>query len=54
MIFVIGLTIGWCLNIWKMATELMAMETITFTGMLVARIIGIFVGPLGGVLGWIG
>lgn len=40
---------GWCMNIYTIATT---PEISPLTGMMVARIIGIFVAPLGGVLGF--
>lgn len=43
-----GLAIGWGINIYKIITTCCAV----IDGMLVARIIGVFIGPLGGVLGW--
>lgn len=45
---VIGLGfIGWVLNLVQIA------DTDHFTGMLILRAIGIFVAPLGAVLGWV-
>lgn len=40
---------GWCANIYTIATT---PEIFPLTGMMAARIIGIFVAPLGGVLGF--
>ena len=40
---------GWCANIYTIVTT---PEIFPLTGMMVARIIGIFVAPLGGVLGF--
>lgn len=40
--------IGWCLNIYKLAT--MGFDQV---GLLVVRIAGIFIAPLGAFIGWI-
>lgn len=46
--------VGWVMNIVTIIGTLMASgdSAITVTGMLIARVIGIFVFPLGGVLGY--
>lgn len=43
------MAIGWVLNI----IELYNIETLTYNGKEVLRIIGIFVPPIGGIMGWI-
>lgn len=50
MVVVIWLAgvVGWCLNIYKIIGSDFGM----LTGMLVARIIGVFVAPLGAILGF--
>lgn len=48
-IIVLGLLVGWVLNIVKMVHHIDE----TLTGTEVFRMIGIVVAPLGGVLGWI-
>lgn len=40
--------IGWCLNIYKLAT--MGLDPI---GLFVLRIVGLFLAPLGAVIGWV-
>ncbi len=46
---VIGMFIGWVLNI----VALLNIEMFIWSGIQILRIIGIFIFPLGGVLGWI-
>jgi len=46
----IALFIGWCMNLYAVITQLLADSPIT--SMLVLRGIGIFFGPLGGILGY--
>ena len=41
---------GWCANIYKLLTT--GIELASWGGMEIARVIGIFVAPLGAVLGW--
>ena len=45
-LFVVG-AVGWVLNVIAVA------DSVAFSGMLVLRAIGIFIGPLGAVLGYI-
>lgn len=40
--------IGWGLNIYKLVTE----DFLPLTGMVVGRVIGVFLAPLGAILGW--
>lgn len=47
MIVILVAVLGWCLNIFNLAT------TKTLTGMSLLRTIGIFLVPLGSVLGFI-
>ena len=47
VLLIIALVAGWIMNI----IAIVQSEFI-FTGMLIARIIGVFVAPLGAVLGW--
>jgi len=44
---VLGACVGWVLNLVAIA------QVNDFSGMLVLRVIGIFVAPIGAVLGWI-
>lgn len=47
--------IGWVLNIWQVAVGLMALPLISqISGMLVLKLICVFIAPVGGVLGWVG
>lgn len=46
VLFVIG-TIGWVLNIFVVA------NSNEITGMLIVRVVGIFIAPLGAILGFI-
>ena len=48
---VIVLVCGWFLNVHEIY-QLVSTDN-TITGMLIFRCIGIFIAPLGGVLGWI-
>jgi hypothetical protein len=41
---------GWCANVYKLLTT--GLELAQWGGMEIARVIGIFVAPLGAVLGW--
>ena len=45
---VMGLCVGWFINVAK----LLSMEALPLTGLFIVRIIGIFVAPLGGVIGY--
>jgi hypothetical protein len=45
---ILGLGIGWFINVAK----LLSMEALPLTGLFIVRIIGIFVAPLGGVIGY--
>lgn len=45
----VGLVIGWFMNIFKLIDML---GDPALTPMFIARIVGIPVGPLGGILGW--
>lgn len=53
ILWIVGF-IGWCMNIYKGIAVLMAAGEgqLTITGMLIARAIGIFLFPLGGILGY--
>ena len=42
--------IGWIMNIWKIIDSGFVLAE--WGGMQVARVIGVFVAPLGAVLGW--
>lgn len=44
--------IGWVMNIYATVTVLMIDGPLTVTGMLVLRIVGIFLAPIGAVLGY--
>lgn len=46
---VIGLIAGWVMNIITIAHS----DFGTLTGLLVLRVVGIFVAPLGSILGWV-
>lgn len=48
LVLVVGGLIGWILNIVDIANS----DFENVTGMLVLRIIGVFVAPLGAILGW--
>ncbi|HGM6831998.1 TPA: hypothetical protein ACKQCE_000532 [Serratia marcescens] len=48
--FVIAAVIGWIMNIWKIIDSGFVLAE--WGGMQVARVIGVFVAPLGAVLGW--
>lgn len=43
------LAVGWIMNI---AALFSAPAIVAWSGMEIARVIGVFVAPLGGVLGW--
>lgn len=45
-IFAVALIVGWIMNIVAIC------HTQTFSGMLVARVIGIFITPIGSILGY--
>ena len=47
LLVVVALIIGWVMNILKIVAWEESM------GMLVVRAIGVFIGPLGGVMGWL-
>ncbi|WP_447887667.1 hypothetical protein [Serratia fonticola] len=47
---VIAGIIGWIMNIWKIIDSGFVLAE--WGGMQVARVIGVFVAPLGAVLGW--
>lgn len=49
VILVIACVVGWVMNIIK----LVGSDFTTLDGMEVLRIVGIFIGPLGGVLGYL-
>ena len=51
IVFLIGLLLagGWAVNIWKIASA----GFDVMNGMLIARCIGVFIAPLGGVLGFL-
>lgn len=46
---IVALVIGWVMNIIKL---LGSPEVVQWTVLEVLRVVGIFVAPLGGVLGW--
>lgn len=45
-VVIVLLVIGWVMNIVELA------HTTEITGMVVVRAIGVFLAPLGGILGW--
>lgn len=45
----LALVAGWIMNIVKLAES----DFSTITGLLVLRVIGVFLAPIGAVLGWI-
>jgi len=47
-IFMILVAIGWVMNI----VHLVHQESIGFTGETIIRIIGIFLAPIGSIMGW--
>lgn len=49
-IFALGFIPGWIGNVVQLATA----DWSTITGLLVLKAIGVFVAPLGAVLGWVG
>lgn len=48
--FLVGLVGGWILNLY----QLYHMNFDVITGQIVLKVVGIFVPPIGAVLGWIG
>lgn len=48
MLVVMLVVIGWVRNI----IDIVAIVELPMTGMFVLRVVGIFVFPLGGILGW--
>lgn len=48
----VAAVIGWSMNIYSTVVVLWVDGPITITGMLVLRIVGIFLAPLGAVLGY--
>jgi len=48
LLIVISGTIGWFLNLYKIAIS----DFSILTGMLVLRVVGIFIAPIGAVLGF--
>lgn len=46
---ILAMAAGWCMNIYTIATS---PEIFPLTGMMILRIVGIFVAPLGGVIGY--
>ena len=50
MLALVTIGIGWCMNIYTIITTLIA--DMPITGMVILRVIGIFIGPLGGILGY--
>jgi hypothetical protein len=49
IVLAIAAVYGWVMNIVAIAHS----EFIPLTGLLVLRVVGIFIGPLGAVLGWV-
>lgn len=52
VLFWLGLAIGWVMNIVQVVG--LAMAGAEFTTIFTLKIVGILLGPLGGVLGWVG
>lgn len=48
--FIALMAIGWCANIYKIVTT--GFEISQWGGMEVARVIGVFVAPIGSILGF--
>lgn len=48
LVLVLGIGAGWVLNVVKIVQN----DFAPITGMLIARIIGVFIAPLGAVLGY--
>lgn len=48
----VATVIGWIMNIYATVTVLWVDGPVTVTGMLVLRVVGIFLAPLGAVLGY--
>lgn len=49
ILIIVGGFIGWVLNI----VNLFKTENFEFTGVVILQIVGIFVGPLGAILGYL-
>lgn len=49
ILLIIVFFIGWCINLYTVIVQLAADHPVT--GMIIARIIGVFLAPLGGFLG---
>lgn len=49
LVVVVAAVIGWVLNLIAIAHS----EFVPITGLLVLRIVGIFIGPIGAVLGYV-
>ena len=47
--FVILMGIGWVKNV----IHLVSIEQITFTGEEICRLVGVFLAPLGSLMGWV-
>ena len=52
-IVVLGLLVGYFVNIYKLIFFAMNQQSFEITLMLVLRIVGIFMGILGGIVGWL-
>ena len=50
-LFVFAMVYGWFANIYKLIVLVLPMTHIDLTGVLILRVIGIFVSPLGGIMG---
>lgn len=46
----VALAIGWVANIFQVATT----DNLELSGITIIKVIGIFVPPLGAVMGWVG
>lgn len=52
-LLILGLFIGYFINIYKLVTFALHHPVVDWTLMLVLRIVGVFIGLLGGILGWL-
>lgn len=50
---ILGLFVGYFINIYKLVTFALHHQVVDWTLLFVLRIVGVFIGFLGGILGWL-
>jgi hypothetical protein len=50
LVIFFAMIIGWCMNLYNLIAN--SPELVMWSGMEIARVIGVFVFPLGGLLGY--